>query len=557
MTETPVVYTIETANGNEVGAFAYDDDKQSIVVEQRFSEAQTLMRQGLTSMIEAGGKFAEIRDLLRHNKAGGFEAWRETKGLARDTVYRLINTHAAFATVANLRQLDIAASAAYLLAAPSVPDEARQEAIQRAEAGEKITVAAAKVIVAEHQPAQPAEQYATMAQLEAAVRTWLPTYTRERSGQLAALNNIRSGNSVGESTLAKLIDSGCLPRPFRLKPDVLIACGHVLAEMTAPPPGRAVAFQPAPVGDNWTPVHTLEQNARLFLALNIGPLGSPQNDAKHLARWYATLEGIRDHTEQGQSTLRTMLADKHIQQPAQLNALRQACHNILDQLRQAEARRLTAAAVEVEPQPEPTDVDLPAIVLTWLDERVENLDLADDQQSRVYCLEQVIKARNGFVNGSGAEAWKDLRACKDWPAGADNDLKMRAVRGAIARLRGEEEEPETEVQEDAEDDAETVESAGRGDLRSPAAPRPHSWDGVKPVAGGPGSNGHGKRPAVGSDTYNTLLDRKTAHVERFIKASQALRSWALTHPAALEDDAELAAAYALLEDARIQALCLD
>jgi len=40
-------------------------------------------------------------------------------------------------------------SAAYLLAAPSVPDEAREKAVEKAEAGEEITFATAKEIVAE------------------------------------------------------------------------------------------------------------------------------------------------------------------------------------------------------------------------------------------------------------------------------------------------------------------------------------------------------------------------------------------------------------------------
>ncbi len=50
---------------------------------------------------------------------------------------------------AKIADLPIQPSAAYLLAAPSVPDEARQVAIEKAEAGEEITFATAKVIVAE------------------------------------------------------------------------------------------------------------------------------------------------------------------------------------------------------------------------------------------------------------------------------------------------------------------------------------------------------------------------------------------------------------------------
>jgi hypothetical protein len=47
-----------------------------------------------------------------------------------------------------IAHLQIVPTAAYYLVAPSVPEEAREEAISRAEAGEKITVAIAKSIVA-------------------------------------------------------------------------------------------------------------------------------------------------------------------------------------------------------------------------------------------------------------------------------------------------------------------------------------------------------------------------------------------------------------------------
>jgi predicted transcriptional regulator len=43
-------------------------------------------------------------------------------------------------------------SALYLLAAPSTPDEAVAEALERAESGEQITHAEAKSIVAAHRP---------------------------------------------------------------------------------------------------------------------------------------------------------------------------------------------------------------------------------------------------------------------------------------------------------------------------------------------------------------------------------------------------------------------
>jgi hypothetical protein len=55
---------------------------------------------------------------------------------------------------ANFADLHIAPSALYLLAAPSTPEAARLEALERAEAGEAITHSAARNIVAEHKAAE-------------------------------------------------------------------------------------------------------------------------------------------------------------------------------------------------------------------------------------------------------------------------------------------------------------------------------------------------------------------------------------------------------------------
>lgn len=54
-----------------------------------------------------------------------------------------------------ITDLTIQPTAAYLLAGPSVPDEARQRAVKRAEAGEKITAAVAKEILVETRKKRP------------------------------------------------------------------------------------------------------------------------------------------------------------------------------------------------------------------------------------------------------------------------------------------------------------------------------------------------------------------------------------------------------------------
>jgi hypothetical protein len=88
------------------------------------------------------------RDEYRHNKHGGFEGWVEERlKIGRSTAYRIIDRYNGFATVPNLGQLDIVLSAQYQLSAPTAPKEAREEALELAESGEKITVAKANELI--------------------------------------------------------------------------------------------------------------------------------------------------------------------------------------------------------------------------------------------------------------------------------------------------------------------------------------------------------------------------------------------------------------------------
>lgn len=139
--------------------YASLDTETRIVVQQRTSEIKSLMRSALADMIEAGRKCSEVRALLRHNKSGGFEAWTEAEKIGRRTAYSIIDLYNAFGNCANFAQLDIAKTAAYLLAAPSTPEPARIEAIERAQAGETITHKLAVSIANGHKPlTHPAHQ---------------------------------------------------------------------------------------------------------------------------------------------------------------------------------------------------------------------------------------------------------------------------------------------------------------------------------------------------------------------------------------------------------------
>lgn len=127
--------------------YATLDPEARIVVRQKTDELKGLLRAAAQNIFDIGGKLAEVRDQLQHNRAGGFEAWLAAEfGMSRRTAYNFIGVYERF-NRANFAQLDIAASALYLLAAPSTPDTAREEALRRAEAGERITHQKAKKIV--------------------------------------------------------------------------------------------------------------------------------------------------------------------------------------------------------------------------------------------------------------------------------------------------------------------------------------------------------------------------------------------------------------------------
>lgn len=126
------------------------DLETRVVIQQRASEIKSLMRRATQDTLEIGGKFTEVRDLLRHNKAGGFDRWIETEGWQRGTVYNLIHVYQAFGNIPNFGRLDLLLSALYILAAPSTPESAREEILRLAAEGQKFSLKETKDIIADH-----------------------------------------------------------------------------------------------------------------------------------------------------------------------------------------------------------------------------------------------------------------------------------------------------------------------------------------------------------------------------------------------------------------------
>jgi hypothetical protein len=104
------------------------------------------LKKTLEDLIEVGNDLLAVKEALEH---GQFLKWlRAEFGWSERTAYNFTSVAERF-KLATIASLPIQPTAAYLLAAPSVPDEARQQAIERAEAGEEINTVVAKEIVAE------------------------------------------------------------------------------------------------------------------------------------------------------------------------------------------------------------------------------------------------------------------------------------------------------------------------------------------------------------------------------------------------------------------------
>lgn len=98
---------------------------------------RVLGRRVVGDILEIGKRLIAVRDQLPDQN---FSGWlRKEFGWSHSTAYNFITAAEAFGTYPTIGQIDIDAGALYLLAGPSVPEPARTEAIERAEAGDRIT----------------------------------------------------------------------------------------------------------------------------------------------------------------------------------------------------------------------------------------------------------------------------------------------------------------------------------------------------------------------------------------------------------------------------------
>lgn len=110
---------------------------QRSIVQQRTGEIRERLQRSAQDIWEIGQKLTDVRNQLKH---GQFDLWLKAEfNWSRRTAYNFINVYESFRERANFAHINIAASALYLLAAPSTPQAVRDEYLQLAGKGKKVT----------------------------------------------------------------------------------------------------------------------------------------------------------------------------------------------------------------------------------------------------------------------------------------------------------------------------------------------------------------------------------------------------------------------------------
>lgn len=164
---------------SQVDVYVGMDAETRIVVQQKTEEIHGLMKRTAGDVVEIGNRLIVVKMKLEH---GHFGRWLADEfGWTHMSATRFMNVAEIFGQ--NSQIVNFGASALYKLAAPSTPEPARKEATKRAEAGETITHAKAKEIIAEHGP-EPEDIFDTAAPEEgrtekiAAGREWTENHIR-------------------------------------------------------------------------------------------------------------------------------------------------------------------------------------------------------------------------------------------------------------------------------------------------------------------------------------------------------------------------------------------
>lgn len=218
--------------------FSYDDldPETRIVVQQRTSEIKAIARQTAQGVLDIGAKLTEVKDRLGH---GRFGYWLDQEFGWSDRTARSFMAAARSFKSEIISDLSIAPTALVMLASPSVPEAARQQAIQQATNDQPVTVKQARKIIAQHRPSPAPKPATAPPDPYTAISAWLsgrfPNDGQRRFALLDLLRN-RAASQYWPS-IARLL-------PDVNEADVLVALDAARSDLD----GDAAPPAPTPRG---------------------------------------------------------------------------------------------------------------------------------------------------------------------------------------------------------------------------------------------------------------------------------------------------------------------
>jgi len=208
--ERDVTETAEIMNGL-VWDYAQAGANSQAVIEHTV-ELKRSERRASEAIIEAGRHLLAVQELM---PPGTWLDWLSVEfKMSKSTAYNMIGIAKRFS--GELPKIgSLAPSVLYLLAGDSVPEEAREEVIERSQAGERVTVATAKAVIEEHKPKErfylsnddvPAELRATGWEVRSKdIDAWWFVNTGEGGGmETAVVKNRGQFDAVCRELLARL-----------------------------------------------------------------------------------------------------------------------------------------------------------------------------------------------------------------------------------------------------------------------------------------------------------------------------------------------------------------
>jgi hypothetical protein len=122
------------------------------ILDEHAATIRKLGKRVTEEIIEIGRLLTESKEILGH---GNWLPWIEREFKWSDkTAERFINVYGLSSKFDNLSNLEVPITGLYLLAAPSTPEGARVEVIERAERGETVTNTELKAIIGKHKEPQ-------------------------------------------------------------------------------------------------------------------------------------------------------------------------------------------------------------------------------------------------------------------------------------------------------------------------------------------------------------------------------------------------------------------